>query len=153
MKRNVLITLILLSFLCSAETNDSLLQKAVTKASDEKIVATKIPTRPVTIWVISLKILRYENRSIATIKRVVTQRLHELVKVYNENNINGDNLGGNIHITFTIAPSGKVIKSETISSTFQSKVLSGSIRNKMRRWKYERIKRGNVVVSLELNFH
>lgn len=146
-------TLLLINLLFALTVNDTLLSQTVSKPSNNKIVTKRIPDRLVTIWITSLEMIRFENRSIASLKKTITEHLHELQEVYETNKTKNDILGGDIHLRFTIAPSGKILMIKTISSTFESNSLSRRINNKVKRWKYHKIKMGNTVVSLKLNFH
>ncbi|MBL8028814.1 MAG: TonB family protein [Fibrobacteres bacterium] len=77
------------------------------------------------------------GRSPEEIYRVVMQHIGGLRAEYNKRLRDKPNLRGKVTIRFTIDPSGKVAKSEVVSSTMGDKLLEMSIASRVKAWRFD----------------
>ncbi len=93
------------------------------------------------------------RRSAASILRVVRQHTPGLRHTYNKHLKTNPGFSGKIHIKFHIAPSGSVVKVESISSTTGAPDFDQEIITKVRRWRFEPITgTGNDIVTIPFTF-
>ncbi len=92
------------------------------------------------------------NRSKASIMRVVRRRSPGLRHIYNKYLKKHPGFAGKVNLRFTIAPGGKIIKISIVGSSTGVRGFDNEVKNKVRRWKFERIKSGNCEVTLPFAF-
>ncbi|MGL1901815.1 MAG: TonB family protein [Fibrobacterales bacterium] len=92
------------------------------------------------------------NRSKSSIMRVVRSRSPGLRHIYNKYLKKHPGFAGKVNLNFTIAPSGKIIKIKIVGSSTGVKAFDNEVKNKVRRWKFERIKSGNCTITLPFAF-
>jgi len=91
-------------------------------------------------------------RSKSSIMRVVRARTPGLRHVYNKFLKSNPGFSGKVTLRFTISPSGKIIKISKVSSTTGVSGFDSAIKNKVRMWKFEKIKSGNTTVTIPFTF-
>lgn len=92
------------------------------------------------------------TRSKSSIMRVVRARTPGLRHVYNKFLKSNPGFSGKVTLRFTISPSGKIIKISKVSSTTGVSGFDSAIKNKVRMWKFEKIKSGNTTVTIPFTF-
>lgn len=92
------------------------------------------------------------SRSKSSIMRVVQRRSPGLRHVYTKYLKASPGFAGKVTLTFTIAPSGSIIKINVASSTTGNSQFDKEILGKVKAWKFEVIKSGNTTVTIPFTF-
>ncbi|MGL1902112.1 MAG: TonB family protein [Fibrobacterales bacterium] len=91
-------------------------------------------------------------RSKASIMRIIRSRSPGLRHTYNTFLKKHPGFSGRISMSLTIAPSGKVTSITIENSSTGVALFDNEIRNKVRRWKFERIASGDCTITIPLAF-
>ncbi|MGL1935033.1 MAG: VIT domain-containing protein [Fibrobacterales bacterium] len=91
-------------------------------------------------------------RSKASIMRVIRSRSPGLRHIYNKYLKKHPGFAGILNVSLTIAASGKIISFTLESSSTGVTEFDNEIRNKVKRWKFERIASGECTITVPLAF-
>ena len=91
-------------------------------------------------------------RSKNSIMRVIKARQPGLRYIYNKYLKKHPGFSGKVTLRFTIAPSGSIIKIAIANSTTGIPAFDKEVKNKVRRWKFEKIKSGNTTITVPFSF-
>ncbi len=93
------------------------------------------------------------QRSTADILRVIRQHSPGLRHTYNKHLKTNPGFSGKVTVRFTIAPSGKIIQLDIVSTTTGVSEFDSEIRGKIMSWRFEQIKgTGNDIVTVPFTF-
>ena len=91
-------------------------------------------------------------RSRNSIMRVIRSRTPGLRHIYNKFLKYNPGFAGKVSLRFTIAPSGKIIKISHVSSTTGVALFDAAVKNKVKKWNFNKIKSGNTVITVPFTF-
>jgi TonB family protein len=92
------------------------------------------------------------SRSVSEIMRVVRARTPGLRHIYNKMLKKKPGFSGKVTLRFTIAPGGNIIKISIASSTTGFSQFDNMVKNKVKRWRFKKIKSGNTTVTIPFTF-